>query len=103
MWREYDLVRKDRYFLVWLDDCQLDVEGCDFVGERIAVSFQCPGRCAVHRHSWRPDMSTDPGEDHYVAGVFFAEERESCFDEVDLTEEDDFKLVADEVLCSNRG
>jgi len=48
-------------------------------------------------------MSTDPGEDHYVAGVFFAEARESCFDEVDLTEEDDFKLVADEVLCSNRG
>lgn len=45
-------------------------------------------------------MSTNAGEDHYVAGVFFAEEREGGFDEVDLAEEDDFELVADEVLGS---
>ncbi len=45
-------------------------------------------------------MAPDSREDDYMSGVFFAQEGKSCFDEVDLAEEDDFELVADEVLCS---
>ena len=48
-------------------------------------------------------MATDAGEDHYVAGVLFAEEGEGSFDEVDLAEEDDFELVSDEVLGCGTG
>jgi len=44
------------------------------------------------------DMTCDSGEDYNVASVFFAEEREGRFDEVDLAEEYYFELVADEVL-----
>lgn len=33
-----------------------------------------------------------------MAGVFFAQERESGFDEVDGTEEDYFELIANEAL-----
>jgi len=48
-------------------------------------------------------MTCDSGEDYDVAGVFFAEEREGRFDEVDLAEENYFELVADEVLGCGAG
>jgi hypothetical protein len=48
-------------------------------------------------------VTTDAGEDHYVASVLFAEEGESCFDEVNLAEEDDLELVADEVSGCGTG
>ncbi len=48
-------------------------------------------------------MAPDSRENDYMSSVFPAEERESRFDEVDLAEEDDFELVADEVLRSRAG
>ena len=38
-----------------------------------------------------------------MASVLFAEEGESCFDEVNLAEEDDLELVADEVSGCGTG
>lgn len=43
-------------------------------------------------------MTCDPGEDYDMSGMFLAEERKCSFDEIDLAEEDDFELIADEVL-----
>jgi hypothetical protein len=48
-------------------------------------------------------MSSDARQDDDVASMLFAEEGEGGFDEVDLAEEQDFELVADEVLGGERG
>lgn len=44
-------------------------------------------------------MSTYIREDNDMSIVLFSEEGEGGFDEVYLAEEDDFELIADEVLC----
>ena len=48
-------------------------------------------------------MPSDTSEYYHVSGVLLAEEGQSCFDEVDLAEEDDFELVSDEVLGCGTG
>lgn len=98
-----DFVRQNPDFLVRLDDGELDVEGCYFVGQGIAVAFQCKGSRGVHGHSGRADVAAYAGEDHDVAIVSVAEEGERRADEVNLAEVHGFELVADEVLCCGGG
>lgn len=76
MWCEGDLVGQDCNLFVGLDDGDLDVEGCDLVGKRVAVAFERPGRGAVHGHTGGPDVTGDAGEDYDVAGVLLPEEGE---------------------------
>ncbi|GJC93562.1 U4/U6.U5 tri-snRNP-associated protein 3 [Colletotrichum higginsianum] len=95
---EDDLVGEGLNLLVGLDDGDLDVEGGDLVGERVAEALERPDGRGVDGHAGGADVAARAGEDHDVPRVLGAEEGKGGLDEVDLGEEDGLELVTDEVL-----
>ncbi len=99
---EDDLVGQTLDLFVGLHNGDLDVEGGDLVGQRVAVALERPRGRRVHGHARRADVPADAGQDDDVARVLGAELGQRRLDEVDLREEDGLELVADESARGGR-